>query len=328
MTTDDPAARVEDEDLRPPRVSIGVPVYNGAEYLAACLESLLAQTFQDLEIIVSDNASTDETPAIARAYAVLDPRIRLVESRVNIGGNRNFHRVLELSRGAYFKWAAHDDLCEPVFVERCVDVLDRDSSVVCCHARTVKIDASGRPVPGLPDPTRASAGGGAARAQARFRDVLLHTGYGARSFGLMRAAALKACHPLLPVYGSEKVLMAELALRGRFHDIDEVLFYERVHAAAASALPTAAAQQAFAAPSRAGGRFAPRLRLLAGYADAVRRVPLPVVERACCALALGSYLFQVRKWRAVVRSVLASTGTGGHQTAEVAKSAEARDAAV
>lgn len=134
----------------------------------------------------------------------------------------------------------------------------------------------------------------------------------------MRTAALKACRPLLPVYGSEKVLMAELALRGRFHDIDEVLFYERVHAASASARATAADQQEFAAPSRAGGRVAPRLRLLVGYADAVRRVPLRRIEKLRCLGAIGSYLFQVRKWRGVARSVVASTGTGGHQRAEVA----------
>lgn len=314
--------------LHTPRVTIGVPVHDGAAYLAAALDSLRAQTFRDLEIIVSDNASTDESVAIASAYAAVDPRIRLVQSRVNIGGNANFHLVLDLARGEYFKWAAHDDLCDASFVERCVAVLDGDPSIVCCHARTVKIGADGEPVAGLPDPTRASAGGADPRARVRFRDVLLHTGYAARSFGLMRTAALRTCRPLLPVYGSEKVLMAELALRGRFHDIDEVLFFERVHAKSASALGTASAQQAFAAPSGAGGRLVPRLRLLGGYLGAIRRAPLAAPEKLRCAAAVGSYLLQVRKWRGVGRSMVTATGTGGHQTAEVARALGARDARV
>jgi hypothetical protein len=308
--------------LRPPQVTIGVPVFNGAVYLASALDSLLGQTFHDLEIVVSDNASTDETAAIARAYAALDPRIRVIESRVNVGGYRNFMRVLEVARGDYFKWAACDDLCEPRFVERCVEVLDRDPSLMCCHARTVKIDPAGRPVPGLPDPTRSSASGSDPRPHVRFRDVLLHTGYAARSFGLIRAAALRACRPLLPIYGSEKVLMAELALRGRYHDIDDVLFYERVHPQSASALGTVSAQQEFAAASSEGGRLAPRLGLLAGYVGAVRRAPLPAGEKARCGLAILAYLFQVRKWRRVARSVIAATGTGGHQPAEVAAASE------
>jgi len=312
--------------LPTPRVTIGVPVYNGAAYLASCLDSLRGQSFRDLEIVIADNASTDESAAIARAYAALDPRIRVVESRVNIGGNANFRRVLDLARGEYFKWAAHDDVCAPAFVERCVSVLDRDPGVVCCHARTVKIGADGAPVRGLPDPTRASSGGSDRRAHARFKDVLLHTGYGARSFGLLRTSVLRSCRPLLSVYGSEKVLMAEVALRGRFHDVDEPLFFERVHGQAASALPSATAQQGFAAPGAAGGRLAPRFRLLGGYLDAVRRAPLFAPEKARCLAAVASYLLQVGKWRAVARSVARDTGTGGHQSAEVAAAMEVRDA--
>jgi glycosyltransferase involved in cell wall biosynthesis len=299
----DPAAISTRSTAHRPRVSIGVPVYNGAEYLAVALESLIRQTFRDLEIIVSDNASTDQSAGIARVYAALDSRVRVVESRVNVGGNGNFQRVLELARGEYFKWAAHDDLCEPDFVERCVEVLDRDPSVVCCHSRTDKIDRAGRPVPALGDPTLVSARGSDPRAHVRFRDVLLHSGYAARSFGLIRRAELEACRPLVPVYGSEKVLMAELALRGRYHDVEDVLFHLRVHATSASALGSAAEQQVFAAPSCDEGRLTVRLRLLAGYVGAVRRAPVPVGEKARCGIAILAYLLQLRKWRRVVWSL-------------------------
>ena len=107
-----------------PRVSIGMPVFNGENYLAEALDSLLTQTFSDFELIISDNASTDKTEEICRAYAVRDQRIRYFRNQENLGASRNYNRVFELSSGEYFKWAAHDDLCAPEFLGRCVDVLD------------------------------------------------------------------------------------------------------------------------------------------------------------------------------------------------------------
>jgi glycosyltransferase involved in cell wall biosynthesis len=313
----DPAA-TSTRAAAPPRVSIGVPVYDGAEYLAGCLEALLGQTYRDLEIIVSDNASSDESAAIARVYAALDPRIRVLESRVNVGGNANFQRVLDLARGEYFKWAAHDDLVEPSFVERCVEVLDRDPSVVCCHTRTDKIDRAGRALAGHGDPTRASVAGSDPRPHVRFRDVLLHSGYAVRSFGVIRRAEIAACRAFLPIYGSEKVLMAELALRGRYHDIEEVLFHVRLHGSSASALGTAAHKQEFAAPSCDTSRLSVRLRLLTGYLDAIRRAPISAVEKARCRLAILSYLFQLRKWKQVAKSLFVDVTDEERLEAEVA----------
>src|SRR5262245_57216615 len=93
-----------------PRVSIGLPVYNGAKYLAEAIDSLLEQTFSDFELIISDNGSTDATPAICEEYAAKDGRIRFLRQEINRGLAWNWNCVLEESRGAYFKWAACDDL--------------------------------------------------------------------------------------------------------------------------------------------------------------------------------------------------------------------------
>src|SRR5712671_2230439 len=108
-----------------PRVSIGVAVYNGERFLSKTLDSLLAQTFEDLEIIICDNCSEDGTEHICRSYAASDNRIQYHRNSTNIGAPRNFNLVTTLSRGEYFKWSSADDLCAPVMIERCVEVLDQ-----------------------------------------------------------------------------------------------------------------------------------------------------------------------------------------------------------
>src|SRR5215510_12797807 len=113
-----------------PRISIGLPVYNGEKFLREALDSLLTQTFEDFELILSDNASTDETPAICRVYAAADKRVRYVRNAANIGVYRNFNRVFQLASGKYFKWAAADDVCQRDLLAKCLRVLETDSDVV------------------------------------------------------------------------------------------------------------------------------------------------------------------------------------------------------
>ena len=108
-----------------PKVSIGLPVYNGEDFLAEALDSLLDQTYDDFELIISDNASTDSTADICTSYSAKDSRIRYLRSDVNLGAAVNYNLVFELATGEYFKWAAHDDICAPEFIGACVDILDR-----------------------------------------------------------------------------------------------------------------------------------------------------------------------------------------------------------
>src|SRR5436190_12174806 len=97
--------------MRDPIVSIGLPVFNGERYLRQALDSLLGQDFQDFELIISDNASTDRTAEICRAYVAKDRRIRYYRNESNIGSAPNYRRVFELARGEFFKWCSHDDVC-------------------------------------------------------------------------------------------------------------------------------------------------------------------------------------------------------------------------
>src|ERR1700737_2789384 len=92
-----------------PRVSIGLPVYNGERYLRFAIDSLLEQDYINFELIISDNASTDATQAICQEFADKDPRVRYYRNQTNLGASGNYDRVFELARGDLFKWAAHDD---------------------------------------------------------------------------------------------------------------------------------------------------------------------------------------------------------------------------
>ncbi len=182
--------------FRPPRVSVGLPVYNGADYVAEAIKSILGQTYQDFELLIQDNASTDATENICRAYAARDPRVSYVRNLRNVGAAANYNLVFERARGHYFKWAAHDDVCAPDFLVRCVGALDRDPAVVLCCGQTRLINDDGSPVAynseqkcyvtnhgervGQIDPAHRAEGG---RPAGRFWDVLVRTSAPSRSSG-------------------------------------------------------------------------------------------------------------------------------------------------
>jgi glycosyltransferase involved in cell wall biosynthesis len=231
-----------------PRVSVGLPVYNGEKYLAMTFDSLLAQSLKDFEIVISDNASTDRTAAICRAYQARDARIRYFGNERNLGAVANFNRVFELSGAPLFHGGACDDVYEPTFLERCVDVLERDPGVVLSHTRTKLIGENGEPLvfdrrrncyvdsygdfKGTsgdvmrPQPLHIAE---AASPTTRFREVLWLMGWSLPLSGVIRRQALLAT-PLYANYsGADKVLLAELALKGRFHEIGDELFAKRIH---------------------------------------------------------------------------------------------------
>lgn len=126
-----------------PLVSVGMPVYNGEKYIREALDSLLAQSYANLEIIISDNASTDDTWLICQDFARRDARIRCYQNAENIGIFNNFQRVIDLAKGKYFMWFAHDDLCEPNLVAKQVGLLEKNPDVLICASNIKIIDESG-----------------------------------------------------------------------------------------------------------------------------------------------------------------------------------------
>jgi glycosyltransferase involved in cell wall biosynthesis len=207
-----------------PRVSIGLPVYNGGRLLELTLENLLAQTFDDFELIISDNASTDDTETLCRAFAARDPRIRYHRQATNVGANPNYNAVRRLGRAAYFKWASANDLCEPSFLEECVAVLDARPDVALAYSETTLIGEDGALVGHYDDPLDAA---GDDPAQ-RFIDVLYDMRMNNAFNGVFRADGLARAGEIRRYFGSDLPLMAAVALTGRLHRIPVQLFHRRV----------------------------------------------------------------------------------------------------
>ena len=258
----------------PPRVSIGLPVYNGEPYLAQALDSLQAQTFGDFELIICDNASTDCTGEIARSYAAADSRIRYVKNDRNLGWIRNFIRSFELSSGEYFRWHAADDLSAPECQERCVQALDREPTVVLAYPRTRFIDARGRRLAEPDDGLDLQS----PRASRRFREIVTRLGHTNLQYGLMRAAAVRRTRMLGLYPASDMVFLAELTLYGRFWEVPEFLFYRRFHPGASSSMNRMQLQM-FYDPIHPDRMWIREWRHLGEYLRAAWRAPLGSRER-------------------------------------------------
>lgn len=206
-----------------PLVSIGIPVYNGERFLARAVESLLAQSLPDFELIIADNASTDGTQALCEALALRDARVRYVRHPQNIGAPRNWNCLVELARGRYFKWATANDLHAPTMLQRCVDVLEGDPGIVLCYGHTQLMDETERPIEvfqgdidvQMPDPSD------------RFAAVCNGMTLNNAMCGVVRTEVLRKTGMDRLYPSGDMALMSELALHGRLRLLPEVLLYRR-----------------------------------------------------------------------------------------------------
>jgi len=263
-------------EMARPILSIGLPVYNRGKLLEASLDALLGQSFEEFELIISDNASTDETEAICRAYARRDPRIRYHRNRSNIGAPGNFNRTFELSSTKYFKWATSDDLCGPTFLERALEVLEQDSTVVLCYAKTTLIGEDGSPLEDYEDRLHLVE----ASASERFLRLMTTIGLCHQHQGVIRSDALRQTGMLKSHFRSDLNLLAELTLYGKFYELPQRLFLRRLHPDASSWVRTDVARQmAFYDPGDVHRIVCHCFREHAAYLDAIRRAPIGLGEK-------------------------------------------------
>jgi glycosyltransferase involved in cell wall biosynthesis len=282
-----------------PKVSLGIPVFNGENFIAYALDSLLAQTFQDIEIIISDNASTDNTEEICQQYAAMDSRIRYIRNKINLGASKNFNQLFETSRGEYFKWAAHDDLCAPEFLEQCVKILDNKSSYVLCYSKTKVVDDKGEILDDFSIPFKLDS----PKAHERFLKCLCTPHPLVDIFGLIRSSVLKKTKLIGNFPSSDRVLEAELALFGPFYEVPEYLFFNRHHDRQHYMLyPTRRQKQAFYDPNRIRKFVYPQWRLLVEHLASIRRAPIKFYETVWSHIYM---VFWVRKfWRHLVLNLI------------------------
>jgi glycosyltransferase involved in cell wall biosynthesis len=288
-----------------PRVSIGLPVYNGERFLEIALESILNQTFQDFELVISDNASTDHTREICQEYADKDARVRYFQSRYNYGITRNFNRVFELAKAEYFRWASADDFIALDLVEKCVNVLDSEPDFVLCYAKTVIVDEKGHTISTYHD-----------NLDLRFdnaRDRYLHLernlGLCNAHYGLMRSSILRKTRLLGYYFASDYVFLGELALHGKFYEIPENLFFRRFHAQALSSVKTMDGFSEFYNLYSKNACYLPLWRHLVEKIAVVLRSPIQTQERISLCYLILRHAAENR--RAMIREL----GTGAVLTA-------------
>lgn len=285
-----------------PLVSLGMPVHNGERFVGEAIDSVLAQSFEDFELLIADNASTDATPSICRDYALRDSRIRYVRHSRNLGAARNFNFTFEHSRGTYFKWMAHDDLIAPTYLERCLERFEcGPAPLVLCYPLRRTMAPDGR-VSACADSgdggaSRVGDGEGDGDAPAPLGPTLpglLRCGadaYPMFVFGLMRTAALRRTRLLGAFPSADLVLVTELRMLGPFGEVPETLYFQRRHVADAMwrARASKRGEAHWYAPDAPTHRVVSSWRLFLEHLRGITAAPAQPRAKAEAYLAMAGY---------------------------------------
>lgn len=279
-----------------PKVSIGLPVYNGGAYLRETLDAMLGQSFEDFEIIICDNASADDTEAICRHYTAIDSRIRYIRNPINIGAIKNHNFCFKLATGAYFKWNGHDDICLPTYLEKCVAVLDNDPSIVLCQTRTRWIDADGADLIFDPRSNMFTDKQGLTRIEqtdanyaqsddaiTRFQKALDGICVCQHVLGVMRSNVVRKTGLMGPYRDSDRAFLAEMVLHGKFAEVPEDLFLKREHPRNTRVLVSRSAKAQWAVSGNLiYSVLPPRVQEHMQIFSAILRSPLSLSGKAQC----------------------------------------------
>ena len=254
----------------PPLVSLGLPVYNGEQFLIPCLDSLVNQTYPRYEIIISDNASTDGTQRICEEYARRDRRILYVRADRNQGSAWNHRRVLQLSAGPLFRWCGADDVIAPQFIQTCVDALNAQPDAILAFPRTVLIDEAGHELGRTRDLLPVESHD----PVERFRSVLSALSVTQNAhYGVIRKEALVNVRPLQAFLAADRCLLAELVLRGPFVNVPDFLMYRRQHVE--NLTRTIEEEQRHSDPANVRPFRAREWRVMVAQLTAVAAAPVP-----------------------------------------------------
>lgn len=275
-----------------PLITVGLPVYNSERYLRQSLDSLLAQTYRNFVLVISDNASTDGTAQICQQYAAADSRIEYSRNETNIGNPRNFNRVAGLATTRYLKWSTADDFWEPTFLELALEVMERDPTIALCYPQAVLVDADGRNPKNYDDVLHLLQDDPA----DRFVTLLDKIKLAHQHLGMIRMSHLHQTRLLGAHVGSDVNLLAELSLYGKFFELPHRLYFRRFHQDSGSWKRDDAKHET--RRYHAGGAkptvFYKWHRYL-GFFSAVCRSPLPLNSRMRLYRYLGRHMIWDRR---------------------------------
>ncbi len=258
-----------------PLVSIGLPVYNGERYLGQALESLISQDYDNFELVISDNASTDSTEMICREFEKRESRVRYIRQDKNIGASGNFDRVLRLANGVYFMWAAHDDLWESTFISKCIEVLQSDLDVVLCHSQGQPIDSRNE-FAGLPYVDYSNE---EETKRERWRKTHENWHLHAAIYGLMKTEVAKRVRPVQTEPSSDIIFISEISLYGKIAQIPEVLQYKRIADIKSQRYLSAEAMMKYLGADRVNPVRMHRLRVLRNSLGGLKHAEISARER-------------------------------------------------
>ncbi|MGH8543704.1 MAG: glycosyltransferase family 2 protein [Gammaproteobacteria bacterium] len=293
--------RADSNNINPaPRVSVGMPVYNGEKFIRESIASILGQSFRNLELIICDNASTDATERICREFATKDRRLRYYSSTANIGVTENYNKVFHYARGDYFKWASCNDVCAQDFIYRCVGVLDRRPDVVLCYPKTGLFDTEITDAENYEDNLDLQE----EDPPSRFLHLIERMGLNNAMNGVIRSEVLGRTLLHKPFAGSDVNLMAELTLFGKFVEVPERLFYRRMTAEASARLGGEKEMQQYLWPQRRNAMLFRTWKSLWEYFAAVLRSPLAHRDRYSLYLKILRWL-RWSRWQ-LIREVISA----------------------
>jgi glycosyltransferase involved in cell wall biosynthesis len=269
-----------------PKLSVGLAVYNGDNFLERAIQSILSQTYTDFELILSDNASTDRTEEICRKYAAHDQRVRYHRNVVNIGGANNENQTFNMARGEYFRLAAHDDYCAPTLFEKCMEILEKNPDVVLVHSKVIAVDENDEKMG-----TMESEEGTESRPFARFRALTSKRHKCEATYGIIRSSVMAKTKLQMNYTGSDRAFLCELGLHGRFIQLPDHLFYKRFHAK--NRFVDWRGRMAWFDPkiAREGRITFPSWQDFGNHFDIIHRSPISLGEKILCDLWMIPWLF-------------------------------------
>ena len=227
-----------------PKLTIGMPVYNGELFIKKAIESILDQTFTDFELIISNNSSSDSTEKICQDFIDKDNRIQIHTQKKNIGIHRNFNFLLSKAKGEYFAWAAVDDYLDNDFMEKNLKILESDKSVVSSVGKIIpygvdslEIDSTLVDTSVFPKFLKNFIKSGRRRKMIDAGPVSGNMNYKIRTFfeitkslgrwyGVHRTEQLKKCIIEKPFINVEVSVFLNLLRLGDFHEESSTTLYE------------------------------------------------------------------------------------------------------